>query len=73
MAINTAAKRKSACASRRLPWLRRHLPFPTGTVDQADREQAAFDYIGIAAASPPAVTAYLRMDHRFLVPRRRPV
>jgi hypothetical protein len=49
MAVDTAAKRNSACASRRLPWSRRFLPFPDGTIDQADRQTVVFVYGGILA------------------------
>lgn len=48
MSVDTAAKRCSAIATRRLPWLRRFAPIPDGSVDAADRQQVAFVYRGIA-------------------------
>ena len=51
MAIDTAAKRCSAIATRRLPWFRRFEPRPDATVDLADRQQLGFVYRGIAAAA----------------------
>lgn len=67
MAIDTQQKRISAIATRRLPWMRRFAPVPDGTVTQADRQQVAFVYVGIAAAEPEAVaysvaTVLLRND-----------
>lgn len=50
MAIDTANKRSGAIHVR-LPF-RRNLPFPDGTIDQADRQQAARMYPGILAAEP---------------------
>lgn len=34
---------------------------PDGTVAQADRQQAAYSYAGIAASAPPAVTGRTHM------------
>jgi hypothetical protein len=48
MAIDTANKRYSACWVG-LPW-RGILPFPDGTIDQADRQHIAFLYSGILAS-----------------------
>lgn len=53
MPIDTAAKRNSAIATRRLPWFRRFPPMPDGTVGQGDRQQDAFVYAGILATSVP--------------------
>ena len=57
MAIDNAAKRRSAIMTRRLPWFRRFQPGPDGTIDQGDRQQLAFVYRGILAseAQAPAV------------------
>jgi len=49
MAIDTQAKRGSAIATRRLPWFRRFMPLPDGSMTQADRQQLAFVYGGILA------------------------
>jgi hypothetical protein len=49
VAIDTPAKRNSAIATRRLPWMRRFLPIPASGVDQGDRQQVAFVYRGILA------------------------
>lgn len=49
MAVDTAAKRRSAIATRRLPWFRRFQPAPDSSMDQADRQQLAFVYSGILA------------------------
>lgn len=49
MAIDTAAKRRSAIATRRLPWFRRFQPGPDGSMTQGDRQQLAFVYSGILA------------------------
>lgn len=56
--IDTAAKRCSAVASRRLPWFRRFSSLPDGTADQGHRQQSAFAYRGILAGSstPDPVT-----------------
>lgn len=51
MAIDSAAKRCSALAARRLPWFRRFGPIPDGTVSQEDRQQVWFVYNGIAATA----------------------
>lgn len=51
MAIDTVAKRGSAIATRRLPWFRRFAPVPDGSITQADRQQVAFVYGGIAAGA----------------------
>lgn len=54
MAIDTVAKRRSALATRRLPWFRRfHAPVADGTIDQGDRQQLAFVYRGILSANDP--------------------
>lgn len=56
MSIDTARKRGSAVASRRLPWLRRFtLPVPDGFLDGADREQLLAVYVPIE--STPVVIA----------------
>jgi hypothetical protein len=47
MALNIAKNRRSAAAVRRLPWLRRFLPAPDGTIDKADRKQLAGVYRGL--------------------------
>ena len=52
MAIDTASKRRSSAAARRMPWMRRFLPKPDGTIGQADRQQGAWVYGGILAAIP---------------------
>lgn len=54
MAIDTAAKRNSAIATRRLPWFRRFAPIPSGDVTAQDRQQLGFTYIGIESADPTA-------------------
>lgn len=60
MAIDTATKRRSAVATRRLPWFRRFLPAPDGTISAGDRQQLAFVYQGISAGAPvitiPSIT-----------------
>jgi hypothetical protein len=50
MAIDTAVKRRSSVAARRMPWMRRFTPKPDGSVSQADRQQGPWVYVGIAAA-----------------------
>lgn len=77
MAIDTAAKRRSAVATRRLPWFRRFYPAPDGTVDQADRQSLAFVYGGIAGTPPVQFTPSVCFDlpnrqPRFDLPNRRP-
>lgn len=52
MAVDTAAKRRSAVGARRLPWFRRFLPAPDGTVSQGDRQSIALVYSGILAGTP---------------------
>lgn len=53
MPIDTANKRSSA-VNVGSPW-RGLLPFPDGTIGQADRQHAALHYAGIlAAGAPPA-------------------
>lgn len=48
MPIDTAAKRRSAVATRRLPWFRRFAnPAADSSVSQADRQQLAFVYGGL--------------------------
>lgn len=52
--LTTVSKRASSQSSRwgRLPFGRRFTqPIPDSTIDQGDRQQAAFAYSGIAAAS----------------------
>lgn len=56
MAIDTAEKRCSAIATRRLPWFRRFAPIPDGTVDAGDRQQVAFVYRGILASAPVTIS-----------------
>lgn len=50
--MDTAAKRNSAIACRRLPWFRRFAPIPDGSVDQADRQQLSYVYGGLLAEEP---------------------
>lgn len=52
MAIDTAAKRRSAIATRRLPWMRRFQAAPDGSMDLADRQQLALAYRGILVGGP---------------------
>ena len=54
MAIDSAAKRRSAVATRRLPWFRRFQPAPDGSMTQEDRQQLAFVYVGILAEEAEA-------------------
>jgi hypothetical protein len=61
MAIDTAFKRRSACASRRSPWERRFLPAPTGTIDQPIRQQVIWIYGGILAGAEIPVSVVLSM------------
>lgn len=63
MAIDTAARRRSAICTRRLPWFRRFLPAPDSTMDQADRQQLAFVYIGIEADAPVAPAVIRSQRH----------
>jgi hypothetical protein len=60
MAIDTAAKRNSAIATRRLPWMRRFAPPTDGTIDQGDRQQVAFVYRGILSGLLDIVTGPFR-------------
>lgn len=53
MAIDSEAKRRSAIATRRLPWFRRFIPLPDGSIGQGDRQSLAFVYSGIAADVVP--------------------
>lgn len=53
MAINTEARRRSAIATRRLPWFRRFIPLPDGTISQGDKQSLAFVYSGIDADIVP--------------------
>lgn len=64
MAIDTYAKRISAACSRRLPWLRRFFPRPTGSMTVADRQQAGFMYNGFVADDPslPAIELSATID-----------
>jgi len=66
--MDTARKRHSAMLTT-LPF--RSVAYPTGTVDQAARQIACFNYAGILADTVVAPTETLRMDHRFLCPRLR--
>lgn len=59
MAIDTAAKRRSAVATRRLPWFRRFLPAPDGAIEQGDRQQLAFVYAGIEVEEEEEDTALI--------------
>lgn len=52
MAIDSASKRASAM-NISCPW-RSSLPLPDGTIDQGDRQHAAFMYSGILAGIPQA-------------------
>lgn len=67
--IDTAAKRCSAIATRRLPWLRRFVPIPAGSVDQGDRQQVAYVYRGILA-EPAAVIVTGPGTKEFVLPQR---
>lgn len=50
MSIDTAPKRRSAVATRRLPWFRRFtLPAPDAAIGTGDRKHLAFVYRGIDA------------------------
>lgn len=69
MAIDTAAKRRSACQTRRLPWFRRFQVAPTGTIDQAARQQLGFVYSGIAADEPATPGESRGMSNVYLLPR----
>jgi len=69
MAINTAAKRNSAIATRRLPWMRRFAPIPGGSITASSRQQVAWSYAGIASSMSIGSTGWF-MDFR---PRRREV
>lgn len=55
MAVDTRDKRASA-VMHTLPW-RQLLPLPDGTVAQADRQQTAHHYSGIAAEAAAAIAA----------------
>lgn len=63
--MDTARKRHSAMLTL-LPF--RSVAYPTGTVDQAARQIACFNYAGILADVPTATTG-LRMSHIYLYPR----
>jgi hypothetical protein len=54
MAIDSAAKRRSAVCTRRLPWFRRFLPAPDAAIGQTDRQQLGFVYAGILVDEPAA-------------------
>lgn len=57
MAIDTAAKRRSAVGVRRLPWLRRFtLPLPDASMTIGDRQQTAYVYLGITPSAGFTVT-----------------
>lgn len=57
MAIDSPAKRRSAIATRRLPWFRRFsVPLPDGTISQADRQHLGHVYSGIAVGGGPPPT-----------------
>ena len=56
MAIDTAKKRRSSAAARRMPWMRRFGIAPDGTIDQGDRQQGSWVYQGILADAPASVT-----------------
>ncbi len=60
MAIDTAAKRCSAIATRRLPWFRRFMPIPSGSVDQADQQQVLLVYGGILAGELVGVSGTIQ-------------
>lgn len=66
MAIDTAFKRRSSAASRRMPWMRRFSIAPDGTIGQSDRQSGPWVYAGILAPvvdlkSGPVVVAALAM------------
>lgn len=69
--IDSALKRRSAVATRRLPWIvRRFPPAPDGTINQGDRQQLGGVYAGIASDSPtPPPTVTVRMSNIYLYPR----
>lgn len=46
MAVDTAVKRRSVLNAR-LPWLRRHIPLPDGTIDRGDRQTLLGQYAGV--------------------------
>lgn len=70
MAIDSPQKRFSAM-NHASPW-RGPSVLPTGTIGAAQRQAALLLYSGILADAPVAPSpATLRMDHRFLFPRRR--
>lgn len=50
MAIDTAYKRRSSAASRRMPWMRRFGVAPDGAISQADRQSGPWVYAGISGA-----------------------
>lgn len=54
MAIDTAAKRRSAASVRlgRLPWMRRILPVPTGSILTEDRQFLLSIYVGLFIEVP---------------------
>ena len=61
--IDTAEKRRSAIATRRLPWFRRFaIPAPDSTISQADRQTVAFCYGGVLAGAAVADTPSLCID-----------
>lgn len=64
--MNTANKRASAIMHM-LPF-RGLFPIPSGTVDQAARQQTDYAYAGIDAAVPPAGPSS-RMSNIYLYPR----
>lgn len=56
MAIDTAFKRRSSAAARRMPWMRRIGIAPTGTIGQAQRQAGAWVYAGILAGAAGGIT-----------------
>lgn len=64
MAIDTAAKRNSAICTRRLPWMRRFSPIPSGSITQADRQQLGYTYIGILVTSGLGSTGWFAKRSR---------
>jgi len=64
MAIDTAAKRNSAIATRRLPWMRRFAPIPSVSITASSRQQVAWSYVGIAPFLPFVSTGWFGLQPR---------
>lgn len=66
--IDTASKRRSALAKRRLPWLRRFtLPIPDAVIDQGDRQHVVGVYGGVLAGEAVPVVTYSRLTGRLSI------